>query len=113
MTESSALGSDLDRWILTLADALGVDPTVLDTDLVLDLSRDVAHGVARPAVPLTSFILGFAAASGTRDRAELERVAARAGELARGWPENPARSAGTRTDDVGGAHAADHGPGPE
>jgi len=40
---------------------------------VLDLARDVAHGVARPAAPLTTFLVGLAAG---RDGGDPDRVAA-------------------------------------
>jgi hypothetical protein len=51
----------LDDWIATVCDALGLHPDTIDRDLLLDLTRDVAHGVARPAAPLTSFLVGLAA----------------------------------------------------
>jgi hypothetical protein len=51
----------LDAWIIDLATALNLDPAVIDRDLVLDLARDAAHGVARPAAPLTTFLAGLAA----------------------------------------------------
>jgi hypothetical protein len=51
----------LDDWITELAAALGVDPAALDRDLLLDVARDAAHGVARPAAPLTTFLVGLAA----------------------------------------------------
>src|SRR5204863_90328 len=35
--------------------------TPLDRDLLLDVARDAAHGVARPAAPLTTFLVGYAA----------------------------------------------------
>ena len=43
---------DLDRWITDLCAALDLDPAAVDRDLLLDLARDAAHGVARPAAPL-------------------------------------------------------------
>lgn len=54
----------LDAWITEVCAALGVDPSVVDRDTLLDLARDSAHGIARPAAPLTTFIAGLAA--GTR-----------------------------------------------
>ena len=55
--------SELDDWLATAADALGLDDAV-DVSLVLDLARDVAHGVARPAAPLTAYLLGIAVGRG-------------------------------------------------
>jgi hypothetical protein len=51
----------LDGWLAELAAALDVDLSAVDRDLVLDLARDAAHGVARPAAPLTTFLVGLAA----------------------------------------------------
>ena len=51
----------LTEWVAELAAALGVDPGNLDRALVLDVARDAAHGVARPAAPLTTFLVGYAA----------------------------------------------------
>jgi hypothetical protein len=55
------MSDELDEWISELATALGVDPAAVDRDLILDLARDAAHGVARPAAPLTTFLVGLAA----------------------------------------------------
>jgi molybdopterin-guanine dinucleotide biosynthesis protein A len=89
----ASAGSDLHGWVLSTAQDLGVDPDVLDVDLLLDIARDVAHVVTRPAVPLTTFLIGYAVATGGGDRAALERVAARTAELTRRWDET---SGGTR-----------------
>jgi hypothetical protein len=73
--------STLDDWVVQAADALGIEPTI-DVALVLDLARDVAHAVARPAAPVTSYLLGLAVAGG----ADVEQAAATLTELAREWP---------------------------
>ncbi len=54
----------LDEWAETACRELGLDPASLDAKLVLDLARDVAHGVARPAAPLTAYLLGVAVGQG-------------------------------------------------
>ena len=66
--------STLSDWIDEVARELGidelgelVDPEVVQP-LVLDMTRDVAHGVARPAAPITAYLLGLAA-GGRRGRA--------------------------------------------
>jgi len=57
----------LDDWAqqlideLTLAPALGGADAPALVDLVLDLAKDAAHTVARPAAPVTTFALGLAA----------------------------------------------------
>lgn len=61
MTDTPA---DLDVWVRHLADALGVDATTVPTGAILDVTRDAAHGVTRPAGPVTTFLLGVAVARG-------------------------------------------------
>jgi hypothetical protein len=51
----------LENWTATVCEALNLDPASVDQALLLDLTKDVAHGVARPAAPLTSFLVGLAA----------------------------------------------------
>ncbi|MGH8866481.1 MAG: DUF6457 domain-containing protein [Actinomycetes bacterium] len=57
--------STMDDWTRQVVDHLGIADAVQRdeaTRLVLDVARDVAHGVARPAAPVTAFLLGLAAA---------------------------------------------------
>jgi Domain of unknown function (DUF6457) len=42
---------------------------------VLDLTRDVAHGVSRPAAPLAAFLLGVAVGSGADPEVAQGRIA--------------------------------------
>ena len=49
--------------------------------LVLDLAREAAHGVARPAAPLTTFLAGYALGAGA-GLADLAALAARLSEAA-------------------------------
>jgi hypothetical protein len=53
-------GNPLDDWIAELCRALEVDPSLVDRNAVLDLARDAAHGVARPAAPVTTYVAGIA-----------------------------------------------------
>lgn len=73
--------STLDEWAAAVCGELGLDPAGLDPRLVLDLARDVAHGVARPAAPLTAYLLGVAVGRG-QPPAE---SAARISQLAAQW----------------------------
>lgn len=61
MSDSPA---DLDAWVTELAEALGLDPSQVPTGQLLDLTRDAAHGVMRPAGPLTTYLVGLAVAGG-------------------------------------------------
>ncbi|MDQ2622684.1 MAG: DUF6457 domain-containing protein [Actinomycetota bacterium] len=49
----------LEEWMASVSAHLGIEESV-DIAMVLDLTRDVAHDVARPAAPLTTFALGLA-----------------------------------------------------
>ncbi len=77
---------DLARWVDELCAALSID-TVVDRDLVLDLARDAAHGVARPAAPLTTFIVGLAAGLRGGTPADVAAVAEIAKGLAADWQD--------------------------
>ena len=55
------MSDPLPDWVDELATALDLDPSVVDQQLLLDLARDAAHNVARPAAPLTTFLVGLAA----------------------------------------------------
>jgi hypothetical protein len=77
----NGLMPDLEPWIAAVCAELGLDPTV-DATAVLDLARDVAHGVARPAAPLTTFLVGRAVGAGV----PMPEAAAKISALAAGWP---------------------------
>lgn len=51
----------LEEWVTELTTALDLPADSVDVTLLLDLARDAAHGVARPAAPLTTFLVGLAA----------------------------------------------------
>ncbi|MBB5783848.1 NTP transferase domain-containing protein [Nonomuraea jabiensis] len=55
----------LNEWTALACKELGIDPATVDRDLILDLTKEVAHGVARPAAPLTAYLLGLAQGAGT------------------------------------------------
>ena len=77
--------SDLQPWLRAVCAELGLDPAI-DATVVLDPARDVAHGVARPAAPLTTFLLGRAVGAG----APLAESAVRISALAATWIQEPA-----------------------
>ncbi|MFE4953355.1 NTP transferase domain-containing protein [Streptomyces sp. NPDC056653] len=67
-------GTVLDEWITAVKNELGIELDV-DTGVLLDLARDAAHGVARPAAPLTTFLVGYAAAKASDGGGGPEAVA--------------------------------------
>ncbi len=76
----------LDDWLVEVATTLEVDLSVLDEQAVLDLARDAAHHVARPAAPLTAFLVGLAVGSRGGDQALGAQLCASIGDLAREHP---------------------------
>ena len=76
----------LDEWLAALAAHLGLDADVVPTGLLLDVARDVAHNVARPAAPLSLFLVGLAAARAGGRAEDITAASAAATELALGWP---------------------------
>ncbi len=74
--------STLDDWLdeagTTLGLTAGSIPVALRNEL-LDLTRDVAHGVARIAGPLTCYLVGVAVGAGATPTEAVAAVAALAG----------------------------------
>lgn len=86
----------LDEWINAVKDELGIELDV-DTHVLLDLARDAAHGVARPAAPLTTFLVGYAAAKAEGGPEAVAEAARKAAALAARWAEEAEQ--GARPDD--------------
>ncbi|MEU7317258.1 DUF6457 domain-containing protein [Streptomyces sp. NPDC007083] len=78
--------SVLDEWISAVKTELGIELDV-DTSALLALARDAAHGVARPAAPLTTFLVGYAAARAGGSPQDVEQAAEAAARLARRWAD--------------------------
>jgi Domain of unknown function (DUF6457) len=71
--------STLDDWVAQASDSLDLPADTLSTELrseLLDLTRDVAHGVARVAGPLTCYLLGVAVGRGANPAAALATLTA-------------------------------------
>jgi Domain of unknown function (DUF6457) len=74
--------NELDRFAAAVCEATGLSPLGDDDQrLVLDLARDVAHEVLRPAAPLSAYLLGVAVGRGAEPSAAAETIRA----LARDW----------------------------
>jgi hypothetical protein len=87
-------GHVLDEWISAVKDELGIDLDV-DVGVLLDLARDAAHGVARPAAPLTTFLVGYAAARAGGGPEAVSEAARKAVALALRWADEDTPAAGT------------------
>ena len=78
----------LDDWTQALAEELGVELDV-DVALLLDVARDAAHQVVRPAAPVTTFLVGYAAASKGGGAAAVAEACAAASRLSHRWVSDP------------------------
>lgn len=68
--------STLESWVAEASTALNLPSDSIDTalrDELLDVTRDVAHGVARIAGPLTTYLIGLAVGAGM-PRADAVRI---------------------------------------
>ncbi|WP_406862063.1 NTP transferase domain-containing protein [Streptomyces sp. HUAS MG47] len=83
-------GNVLDEWITAVKAELGIELDV-DTGVLLDLARDAAHGVARPAAPLTTFLVGYAAAQANGGPEAVAEAARKAAALAERWAAEAAQ----------------------
>jgi hypothetical protein len=75
---------NLHDWIDEVCDALDIEVEI-DESLVLDVARDAAHNVERPAAPITTYLLGYAAGLQGADPEAVERLAAAVTDLALKW----------------------------
>lgn len=67
----------LTRWWQELAAELDISPDA-DPESLLDLAGTAAHSIVRPAAPLTTFLVGFAAGRAGADAEALAALVARA-----------------------------------
>lgn len=61
--------ASLEEWTATACRALALDPADVDQTMILDLARDAAHHVMRPAAPLTAYLVGVAVGRGADPKA--------------------------------------------
>ncbi|MFB8385669.1 DUF6457 domain-containing protein [Microbacterium sp. NPDC055910] len=85
MSESRTLPPEaLDDWATALRAQFDLAPEDLPIALILDLARDVAVGVARPAAPFSAFVAGLVAGraggSPADTRAAVETITALAAD---------------------------------
>ena len=76
------MSSAIDRWVMAVAEDLGVAPNPADTRTILDMTKVVAHNVDRPAAPVTSYLVGIAVGRGMTLSQAIQQVTG----LASSWP---------------------------
>jgi len=85
--------STLDEWIGAVCRELEIFNDTADAaavrmamqSRVLDMARDVAHDVARPAAPLTAYLVGLAAGRHGDPEAVADELTERVRRLAQRW----------------------------
>lgn len=75
----------LDAWADALRERFGLGPDDLPIGLILDLARDVATGVARPAAPFSAFVAGLVAGRAGGSPDDTRAAVAAVTELAKEW----------------------------
>jgi molybdopterin-guanine dinucleotide biosynthesis protein A len=71
---SEAMDQITQMWMTRVATLLDVDPHEVLTSELLDLTREVAHGVERKSAPLTTFLLGYAAGKDSLKPEEVRKL---------------------------------------
>jgi hypothetical protein len=75
----------LDAWAAALHERFGLAEGDIPVAAVLDLTRDVANGVARPAAPLGAFVAGLVAGRAGTDPALVREALDAVAALAADW----------------------------
>jgi uncharacterized protein DUF6457 len=85
----------MSEWVTAVVLELGLEGAVDSgtvVDMVLDLTSDVAHGVSRPAAPVTAFLLGIAAGRADDPAVAGRDYAGKVSRLAAGWGADTERA---------------------
>ena len=77
---------ELEEWTTMVARELGVDQPV-DIRALLHVAKVAAHNVERPAAPLTTYLVGWAAAARGGSPEAVAEVTARVVALAEAWEQ--------------------------
>jgi uncharacterized protein DUF6457 len=81
---------EIQEWVGQVVERLGLDLAEADRQelvtTVLDLTADVAHGVSRPAAPVTAFLVGLAAGRSADPAGAVAENVAAVRDLAALWP---------------------------
>ena len=92
MSERTLPPEALDEWAAALRERFNLGPDDLPIALILDLARDVAVGVARPAAPFSAFAAVLVAGRAGGSPEQVREAIASLTELAIAWPDRPGAS---------------------
>ena len=85
MSDRTLPPSALDDWATALREHFSLAPEQLPVSLVLDLARDVAVGVARPAAPFSAFAAGLVAGRAGGDAKDIRQAIETVTAMAAQW----------------------------
>lgn len=85
MSDKTLPSEALDAWAAALREHFGLAAEDLPISLILDLARDVAVGVARPAAPFSAFAAGLVAGRAGGSPDDVKQAVAAITELAQNW----------------------------
>jgi hypothetical protein len=74
----------LERWWAALTEALDLPDVPADRNAILGLAGTAAHEVVRPAAPITTFLVGYAAGRAGGSEADVAAAIERARAAIRG-----------------------------
>jgi hypothetical protein len=95
----------MSEWITAVTRELGLEGALdseASVDLVLDTTSDVAHGVSRPAAPVTAFLIGVAAGRADDPAVAARDYAGKVSKLAEGWDADTERGVPANDQDTRG-----------
>lgn len=83
----------LNAWLAQASEKLelGLEAGEVPIALILDVAADVAHSVARPAAPLSTFLLGLALGQRSQGETSLKELSEQLSELASNWVQPEAQ----------------------
>ena len=74
----------MDRWLERVGAELGVEGGI-EEDALLDAARVVAHSIERKMTPLTTYLIGVAAAQQPQGERDVGAICRKVVELAEDW----------------------------
>lgn len=85
MSASHLPPETLDEWANALRERFELSADDVPISLILDLAKDVANGVARPAAPFSAFVAGLVAGRKGGSVDDVQEAVAAVVALAEGW----------------------------
>jgi molybdopterin-guanine dinucleotide biosynthesis protein A len=82
---SESMDQITQMWLARVAAVLEVDQHELPVEQLLDLTREVAHGVERKSAPLTTYLLGYAAGKKSLTSAEVTDLLSHVSKAVQEW----------------------------